>query len=359
MTKTKKVRNSTFEILRIVAILFILISHYNYSAALNCENITLENSIIANNFVLGDVGVAIFMMISGFFLRKSEKIDVMHIIKLIAEYYFYIFLTYGLSFALIPGKAFDSNELLHTVFGLFFENAWFVSAYLLVYIFHPFINKIFKDDNYKNALIFMIIITVVWSIVPTLTAGTFYLNRFLSLLCLYCYGAFLKLAKDNQKKWYNKKVGLVLLSSGFGFIATYQVVMSIVCLSHPDMTYMISWFTSRHALPMIIMISGLMMLFSLAKPIYSRVINFVAGFTLGIYLIHESQALSSYYWFSIFRVQDYVSTYDMLWHCLMTVSLMFVCCLAIDVFRKYALEMPLFKLVDFIKNKNNHKESEV
>ena len=296
------------------------------------------------------------MLISGFFLWKSEKIDVWHIVKIVLEFYFYVLLCYGLSFALVKGKTFDSDEFLKTILGLFFEKSWFVSAYLLVYIFHPFINKLFKLDNYKMAVTFMIIITIVWSIVPSMTAGTFYLNRFLSLLCLYCYGAFLRLGKESASKWYNKKTGLMLFLINLGFIATYQLVMSIISISHTDMAYMISWFISRHSIFMILCISGLMMLVSLAKPIYSRPINFLAGFTLGIYLIHDNDSLRDYYWKTLFRSQDYCSSNAMLWHILMCVALIFSICLVIDIFRKYVLENPLITLLKKIFSKKKKEE---
>ena len=354
MPSEKKIRNSTFEILRIVAILFIIVSHYMMGTKDNA-NISTANLILANNLCFGDMGVAMFMMISGFFLWKSEKINALHIVKLVLEYYFYIFLLYGLSFALVDGKQFDSDEFLKTIFGLFYERSWFVSAYLLVYLLHPFINKLFKLENYSLAFKFMLIITVIWSIVPSITAGTFYLNRFLSLFCLYCYGAFLRLSSESGQKWFNKKTGLLLFFIDLGVIFVFQLTMSIITINHRDMAYMISWFTSRHSIFMIFMVFGLMMLLSLAKPIYSKVVNFVAGFTLGIYLIHDNDSLRNYYWKVLFRTQDYCDSANMLWHALMSVAIIFTICLVIDIIRKYALENPLFLLIDKIKNRKKEE----
>ena len=358
MKPQSKVRNSAFEILRLVAIVFIIISHYCIGTRDNA-NILTSNLILVNNLCLGDVGVAIFMFISGFFLWKSEKIDPWHIVKIVLEYYFYSFLCYGLSFVLIKGKSFDADEFLRVSLGLFYERAWFVSAYLLVYIFHPFINRLFKLENFKLAVKFMVIITIVWSIIPSFTAGTFYLNRFTSLLCLYCYGAFLRLSKESSMRWYNKKTGLMLFLISLGVIATYQLIMSIVTINHRDMAYMISWFISRHSIFMIPCVFGLMMLVSFAKPIYSRPINFIAGFTLGIYLIHENDALRNYYWNTLFRSQDYCNSNAMLWHVLMSVALVFFICLAIDILRKYALENPLIALLKKVfKKKEKEKIAE-
>ena len=354
MASENKIRNSTFEILRIVAIVFIIVSHYMMGTKDNA-NISTANLILANNLSLGDMGVAMFMMISGFFLWKSEKVNAFHIVKLVLEYYFYILLFYGLSFVLVDGKQFDSDEFLKTIFGLFFERSWFVSAYLLVYLFHPFINKLFKLENYSLAFKFMIIITVVWSIVPSITAGTFYLNRFLSLFCLYCYGAFLRLSKESGQKWFNKKTGLLMLFINLGIIFVFQLIMSLISISHHDMAYMINWFISRHSLFMILMVFGLMMLLSMAKPIYSKPVNFIAGFTLGIYLIHDNDSLRNYYWKVLFRTQDYCSSANMLWHLVMSVAIVFALCLIIDIFRKYALETPLFLLFDRFKRKKKEE----
>ena len=349
-----KVRNSAFELLRIVAIIFIILSHYNFYGVIGSTTSNSTNIIVAYNFILGDIGVAMFMMISGFFLRKSERINVWHIVKLLLEYYFYSFLGYGLSFALME-KSFNAEELLHASLGLFYEQMWFVSAYLLVYLFHPFINKLFKEDNFKSASIFLLLITVVWSIIPSITAGTFYLNRFLSVFCLYCYGAYLNLAKEMNRKWYTKKVALIMLLSGGGFIVIYQVIMSVISISHPDMAYMINWFTSRHALPMIVMVSGVMMLTSIAKPFYSRIVNYLSSFTLGIYLIHENEFLKDYFWHKLFRVQDYANSNNLYWSVIMAVAIIFFGCIAIDMVRRYAFEMPLFSLLHKLFTKKDNK----
>ncbi|MDY6429651.1 MAG: acyltransferase [Bacilli bacterium] len=349
--RNKKIRNSAFELLRVIAIIFIIISHYCFHGARNDPNILPYNMIIACNLSLGNIGVAIFMMISGYFLRKSQKVNVMHMVKLILEYYFYIILGYGLSFALVPGKTFDSNEFLRVIFPLFFEESWFVPAYLLVYLFHPFINKIFTESNYKSAFTFIVLITVVWSIVPTFTTAQFFLNGFISVFCFYCYGAFLKLAQDVGKKWYNKKTAWRLFFIGLGVILLYQTIVTIIACYNIDTAPAAEGFTTRFSFLMILMVMGLIMLVSLSKPFYCRPLNFVAGFTLGIYLIHDNIFLRDYYWHTLFRTQDFTSTNLMIPHLLMCLAIIFCLGLVIDVTRKYALEGPLFKLINRVVDK--------
>lgn len=95
--KTKKIRNTNIEILRIVAMLFIVGSHLaiygifeNPSAEMYViwDQGTLLNKICTCLLVPGgDIGVGVFFLISGFYLSKKREIVVLD--KIIFEVIFY------------------------------------------------------------------------------------------------------------------------------------------------------------------------------------------------------------------------------------------------------------------------------
>lgn len=75
-------RKSNVELLRIVAIFMVVMSHYAFwgimdgnanEAYMIWRQGTMVNKIISSTMVLGNVGVGIFFLISGYFLITREK----------------------------------------------------------------------------------------------------------------------------------------------------------------------------------------------------------------------------------------------------------------------------------------------
>jgi len=83
------VRNSAIELLRIIAMLFIVLSHFCVHSNFNLSQMPFSfNKTILQWGALGNLGVDIFMIISGFFLCKS-KLKTKSISKLLTQVWFY------------------------------------------------------------------------------------------------------------------------------------------------------------------------------------------------------------------------------------------------------------------------------
>lgn len=65
----KKVRNSNIEILRIISMLFIVISHYTvHNGVINASLPLGINRTLLEITTLGNIGVILFVIISGYFM---------------------------------------------------------------------------------------------------------------------------------------------------------------------------------------------------------------------------------------------------------------------------------------------------
>ena len=89
----RETRNSNIEILRIIAIIMIIISHYciqviNEDMPATNNTFSITNKIICDSLTLGDIGVDIFIIIFGFFYDKN-KLRLNKIINLILQVLFY------------------------------------------------------------------------------------------------------------------------------------------------------------------------------------------------------------------------------------------------------------------------------
>lgn len=89
MEKRKKIRNSNIELLRIISMLFIVMSHYSVHGNTIPENLSFGiNQVLLQISRVGGLGVAIFVMISGYYL-SSSKFRISKIIQLEFQVLFY------------------------------------------------------------------------------------------------------------------------------------------------------------------------------------------------------------------------------------------------------------------------------
>ena len=72
-----KVRNSNIELLRIISIILIVVSHYCVHGAGKAIISSLDISInrfILEVFKVGNLGTILFVLITGYYLIDSEKV---------------------------------------------------------------------------------------------------------------------------------------------------------------------------------------------------------------------------------------------------------------------------------------------
>ncbi len=348
-------RNSNFELVRIFAILGVIMGHYSVWGALPIrENVFTFQEVFLDLMTIGNLSVTIFMMISGYFLIKSTKVNWLKFVLFILEAMFYSMFIFVVM--CIDTKSFDWMELYNSFFSFLTGRAWFITCYLIIYLFHPFINKLIKSLGDKELNIFVLLLFIVSSIITILPYTDKFLNGLVSLFVIYVFGAFLQLRKEH--KLFTKKNGWILVGIGLFVIIGSVVLLKLVAQSNPSMANGGNlYFYTKNAFPVIAVAVGIIMICEKSKPHYSRVVNFIASFNLGIYLAHSnSEYWESVIWGRIFRVPYYIQTYHVVPALLITCIMLYVACLLFDMFRHFALEVPLVKIITKIKESHQKKE---
>lgn len=155
----QKERNSSIEILRILAMLGIVIMHTNgsvmeHSVGWNQIWTQIENGIF-------NAGVSVFVLISGYFgIRRGKK-------KLIDLEISVIF--YAIASAII-GYLLNGESLLQILkafIPLSTNCYWFMTCYILLMLFAPYLNYAIDSMNKKQFTQLLISMTLVFVVAPT------------------------------------------------------------------------------------------------------------------------------------------------------------------------------------------------
>lgn len=159
------VRNSNVEILRIIAAVLIVLSHYARHG-INMSQTGLFNRCFLNNIALGNLGVDIFLIISGYFNVKAE-FKWHKILKLWTQVFTYSI--FGLLIALATKQNISFRNFITALFPAIFNQYWFFTAYLVLLVLSPFINKLLLTLKQKDFSRLLITMLVLWSLLELIS----------------------------------------------------------------------------------------------------------------------------------------------------------------------------------------------
>ena len=323
-----KLRNSSLELLRIIAMLFIVLSHYCYFSNVNVMGLSnIVNKTFLQIFLLGNLGTAIFFIISGYFLMNS-KYDIRKILKLLVEVTFYSIVIYCvLCFSGVIN--FSYFGLIKSLFPVIFEQYWFFTVYIIIYLLSPYIKKFVNSISREEFLRLLIIIITIWSIIPTFTTYTMYGEPFGRSMISYLIGIYLSLYPENHiSKGNNAKIGVLLFS---GLIVVSSVACNVLATKSPIFNHG-TMLLLPHSFVTLFLAVCLFIIFE-HKSFNNRLVNNIAKSVFGVYIIHNNPNLSNYLWHNIIRVSKYVDKQYMILHMVVSVLLVYIICLFIDYIR--------------------------
>lgn len=300
------------------------------------------NVFLASVFQLGNIGVAIFMMISGMFM-VNRKAKLSKALVLAVEAMFYSGLIYVICCCTgIIG--FSYKEAIKAFLPFFYEKSWFIGAYLLVYVFSPFINKLLHALSYKQLCLFSLLCLLCWSIIPTFTVANFYLSNLTRVFFLYCLGGFMELSIERKTLFGGKRFATILVVVPSILLPCSAICFELLSLVAPSLAYHTAHFYSIYSILGNALAYGIVLLGNYLKPFHSKAINIIASTSLGIYLIHDNGSFSPYLWHNLLKTSEYEFSPYLFVALVVCTIIVFVSCCLIDLVRYYCLEKPLTKL---------------
>ena len=164
------VRNSSLELLRIVAMLMIIIHHFAYGDNFHfpADSITLNRLWIQFVNKGGKLGVNIFVLLSGYFLIESKSVKFRKLAAMWIAMLFYSVAFYTIS-VLTGGAKFRAYDVLLAFMPLSKTKWWFLEVYFMLYLLHPYLNTMLRNLSKADYERMLLLLGFCWSVMPTFT----------------------------------------------------------------------------------------------------------------------------------------------------------------------------------------------
>ncbi len=314
----KTMRESKFELLRIISMLWIIMSHYIYhgDVVLKSTGSNLFISLLIMSF--GRMAVNIFVLISGYFLIeshfKSKKVwDILlklfccsMVLILIKKLAFHTFISYDFV------KVFHPLKLL--------QLSWFIPIYLGTYVLSPFLNKVLNTIDQKQYRYLLLMLSLGLFVFPLFHFNVFYHDS-IWFVFLYCIGGYIKKYAPPSNLYAKGFCVLLLLFVLFTAEKVFFHQLKGVLSSYSQLNF---YFNILGSICIIGIVHSMKMKNNL-------LVNTVAKSVLGIYILHDNDIIRNQMWKSLkSSFFCYTSSLLLVFYMLLCTLAIFMTCLMLD-----------------------------
>lgn len=299
-----KSRESSIELLRIIAMFMIVAYHAATNSILYDNNIlglgSFQNQLtIAVLFPFGRIGVMLFFMITGFFLCDKTKRNCS---GLIIKTCFYALFT---SFAFLVLKLVVKLPIHNygggrTAIQFFLPISsgviWFTTSYFFLILLLPIVNSFLNKLNFKGFIIFLCLFNFIPFGLGNLLGVPY--ARMYEALFFYSCGVFHKRYLINKS---NKIISLFCALLFYFCAVGLSFIYVKLLLKTSRLAMFVPIFIDSICVPLTCF--GVFKLFLSIKIGNIAIINKIAASTLAVYLIHGS-VFQMALWENVFHVKE-------------------------------------------------------
>lgn len=337
--KTK--REASFELLRIISMMMVIILHYiSKGELIDLEGITMGQGKYGFWILesMSIVAVNVFVIISGYFMAKSS-FSIYKIIGIWCQVLFYS--VTGALVAVIAG-IYSLSDLLCLKNILFFlfpvtnGHYWFATAYIIMYLSSPVIVMAMEKLDRKTLETVIIALLSVFCFLPSISPFSLATddrgNSFVWFILLFIIAGYIRI------------YGLKILDRFSSSFALYGLSVCLIVLTRSGLCIFANQHSGYEYLPTVVthynfifVLTASLGLFGIFKNIHIKegliadVIVKISPFVFGVYLLHEHLTLR-YIWLQWFKVNNSYGPLRVI-HILLTVIIIFTLGIIIDVLR--------------------------
>ena len=294
-------RNSSIELLRIIAMFMILMHHFIVHNGYDVLNLPLGPKRIFFQLIMqggGKVGVVIFFSISAwFFLDKEQTIksNLRRVWIMERELLFWSLIL--VAFYLAFDRADLGAKLMVRSFAPLSTGVWwYATAYAIFLALLPFLSKGLKALGREYHLALAATVLIIWGLTSFIPEMIGINDGFFGFIYLFI---LISAYKWHMKPFTTRQVWL-MIGIGLGFFLLYTCAsIALSLLGHSMGIYI----TGDWRLPVIMVGFGMFLLFDRVT-FHSRAINRIAQSAFAVYLITDYAASEKLLWVRLFNLQD-------------------------------------------------------
>lgn len=342
LKRRTKSRSSNIELLRIVAMIMIVASHYCYHSGL--KELVDPTQLNGNGLLVqalsigGKTGVNIFFLISGFFMINSTM-KWHKVWQLIFQIFsinviLWIFLT-------LLGYNYTKGDYLRLVPILFGVESSFITSYLVIYVLSPLINKALHCYTRKEFKYLLFVLLFYFCILESI-----FLQKTWSYVAwaftMYSIGAYFKIYNIIEKKRNYGLLVLIGLFAAWGWIYAFDLLIKFVPSLHKGL-WMFA-IADANKITLVALAVSMFLWFSSLKIKTKRIINILGGsVAFGVLLWHDNNNLvRQWLWKDFLNTADYFSNNYFWLSSIISVFGVYLACSIMELIRQYLIEKPLF-----------------
>ena len=298
-----KKRESGLELLKIIAIFLIVLSHtiktigtQNLSMC-DSQNIFFNWSIASMNIEINAVKLMrvfafssnfIFMICTAWFLTKSKKVKINKVANIVLDVFLISVII--LFILLLCGVNIPFSERIKAFLPTLLSSNWYITCYILIYLIHPLLNICIEKISEKNfrylvyGLLFIIIIN-------TVKSELLFFNNILLFISVYFITAYLQ--KYQIERMNNKKINYtVLIISIISLLATHFIINFLGTKTTILQNKGIILAKNYNVFDLMIAFS----LFNIFRSFKFKntFINYISSLSMLVYIIHENRLIAEY-----------------------------------------------------------------
>ncbi|MFQ9303939.1 MAG: acyltransferase family protein [Bifidobacterium breve] len=294
-------RNSSIELLRIIAMFMILAHHFIVHNGYDVLKLPLGPERIFFQLVMaggGKVGVVILFSISAWFLLDKEQTIKSNLKRVwIMERELLVLGVILVTFYLVFDRADLSMKLMvKSVMPLSMGVWWYATAYAIFLMLLPFLSKGLKALGREYHLALAATVLAIWGLTSIIPGMMGINDGFFGFIYLFIL--------ISAYKWYmepftTRQVWL-MIGTGLGFFLLYTCASIALSLLGHDMGIFI---TGDWRLPVIMIGFGMFLLFDRVT-FHNRTINRIAQSAFAVYLITDYAASEKLLWARLLNLQN-------------------------------------------------------
>lgn len=313
-----KKRNTGIELLKVIAIFLIVISHVTQTLGEQNVIVQLTNPIIQgvakSDFSevvtiffrhLGGIGNTIFIVCSAYFLLNSKEVKKEKVVKMVLINFSVSVII--LMITLLLGFNISIKNILTSFFPTLKTLNWFVTCYILFYMIHGYLNNIIENCSKKKHLaICMFLITFYYILNIAFFANNFFYTKICDFITIYFIVAYLKRYCKNFMC--SNKINILLVTIGILVLITNHFLSNYIGLKIEFFSNKVMLISGDVRIYNLFIGIGLLNLFKKID-LQSKIVKNLSSLSLLIYIIHDNIFVRGIFrpivWNYIYNITNY------------------------------------------------------